>query len=536
MVLRLVPWVIVAMIATARAEPRTTAAVSVRKTGSAKARAVGKLPANTAVEIEKEAGAWIKVRARVGKKQIVGYVERDKVAEPAALVVAPAEDDSEEGFVAPAASTPRKTLESVVVRKKPGEKQAAAGTLAADTVVQIEGEKGRWLKIRAGAITGYVARTTVSGSDVATDTSAIETPPPAPAVITPQRRWRRAEDGGNDALAIEATAATTLRADAKPDAAALAQVAPGARLVVVDATVTAGFIRVRDTAGQEGWILREHVGNGSAGSALAAAPARVATSTPAHVEVVAPAAPQRTPRRLAVRIDAGIGYRVLGMDFTSNGSNGLANYVASADASAADVDFDVALRMPGRLVLGFDARLGVSRSSPGLDYPGPSGPPGEIAFSTIAVDAGIRGGVRLRRMFELSVRAGAHYDAFMTKEIENAGTLPRERLLGTTLGARVDIVPPRTRVSATLHVDAFVVGNRRQTAGLEDGTSSTARAVWAGLTARFALARRFSLQGAYDFGRATTEWSGMSVRDPGVTSARRVDSTQLVQIGISVEL
>jgi hypothetical protein len=293
---------------------------------------------------------------------------------------------------------------------------------------------------------------------------------------------------------------------------------------------------VRDDKGQEGWIARVHVDNGSAATALAeltttGPPPRIETEPIRVIALVRPA-----PRRLAIRLDAGIGYRVLGMDFTSNGSAGLANYVASADASAADLDVDLALRMASRLVVGVDAQLGVSHSSPGLDYPGPSGPPGDIAFSTISIDAGLRAGMRVRKLFEISVRAGVHYDAFVTSDIENPGTLPRERLLGTTLGARVDIVPPRTRVSATLHVDTFVLGTRRQTPGLEDGTSSTARAVWAGLTARYALARRVAVQGAYDFGRATTEWSGMSVRDPGVSSARRVDSTQLIQIGLSIGL
>jgi hypothetical protein len=148
----------------------------------------------------------------------------------------------------------------------------------------------------------------------------------------------------------------------------------------------------------------------------------------------------------------------------------------------------------------------------------------------------VRAGIHVRRMFEIAARAGGHYDAFITTHVENAGTLPRERLLGATLGARVDIVPPGSRVSATLHADALVVGSRKQTPGLEDGTSSTARAVWGGLTARFQLGKRFAVNAGYDFGRATTEWSGMSVREPGVTSARRIDSTQLVRIGISIGL
>ncbi len=47
---------------------------------------------------------------------------------------------------------------------------------------------------------------------------------------------------------------------------------------------------------------------------------------------------------------------------------------------------------------------------------------------------------------------------------------------------------------------------------------------------------RIAVFGGYDFSRASTEWSGMSVRQPGVTRTRRVDTAQLVQLGISTAL
>ena len=40
----------------------------------------------------------------------------------------------------------------------------------------------------------------------------------------------------------------------------------------------------------------------------------------------------------------------------------------------------------------------------------------------------------------------------------------------------------------------------------------------------------------YDLGRASTVWSGASVRQPGATHTRRIDTTQLAQLGISAEL
>jgi hypothetical protein len=224
------------------------------------------------------------------------------------------------------------------------------------------------------------------------------------------------------------------------------------------------------------------------------------------------------------------------MELSSNGGSGLANYLVTADASAAGIGIELVAVRTGKLVLGIDADLQVTRSSPGIDYLGPSAAPGKIPFSTFDVDAAVRAGYRARDLFELSARAGAHYDAFVAADVENAGMLPRERLLGATVGARVDIAPARSRFSAMLHADTLAFGTRKQTPGLEDGTSSTARAIWGGVTVRFQLARRFSLAGTYDFSRLTTSWSGMSVRMPGVSSARRVDLSQLVQVGISIEM
>jgi hypothetical protein len=148
----------------------------------------------------------------------------------------------------------------------------------------------------------------------------------------------------------------------------------------------------------------------------------------------------------------------------------------------------------------------------------------------------VRLGTRVRNVFDLALRAGGHYDAFLAGSVKNAGMLPRERLLGATLGARIDIAPDRSRFTVTARFDAMIVGARAQTAGLEDGTSSRARALWGGATMRYALWPRLALFGGYDFSRASTEWSGMSGRQPGVTRTRRIDTAQLVQIGISAAL
>lgn len=418
----------------------------------------------------------------------------------------------------------------MVLRKQPGERAPSLKKLAAGTPVVVLRVEGRWLRVRVGKAVGYLTRTTVSGVDAAADHESTG--------------WSASRRGATPTLAegtptasptglyVEVSAETApLRAEPASGGAVVAAVARGQRLSVIAGTRTPGWLHARDDQGHEGWIEDAHVGDGTAAAALS----DVATE-PATTEATSPAITPRARGRFAVRADAGIGYRSLGMDFSSNGTGGLANYLVSAEAPSIDLGVDVVTRRSPRFVIGFDGRVQLSRSSPGLDYLGPSNPSGQIGFSTLAADVGVRAGTTLRRIFELGVRGGLHYDAFLATEVENAGMLPRERLLGGTLGVRVDVTPPRSRIGVTGRFDALVVGARRQTPGLEDGTASTARAFWGGVTIRIQVARHLSLLSAYDFGSATTRWSGMSLRSPGATQATRDDRTQLVQLGISAEL
>ena len=329
-----------------------------------------------------------------------------------------------------------------------------------------------------------------------------------------------------------------LRAEPRPDAAEVAGLARGTRLTVVDAASDPAWIHARDAAGHDGWIGRAQIDNGA--SSVVVTGVDLVELRGIETARDDRGAPPPPAARLALRADLGIGFRALGMDLTSNAEGGLTNYVVDAGAVAATLDGDAALRLGGALFAGADLRVSASDSSPGIDYPGPTAPAGKIPFHTFATDAGARIGARLRRVFDVALRAGVHYDAFLTRSVANAGMLPRERLLGATLGARVDIAPERSRFAVTARFDALVIGGRAQTDGLQDGTSSSAHALWGGLTMRYALGHtlghRLAVFGGYDFGRATTRWSGMSVRQPGVTRTSRVDTAQLVQLGVSAEL
>jgi SH3-like domain-containing protein len=423
-----------------------------------------------------------------------------------------------------AMADPWKTRDEVELRAKPGEKEAVLTKVPAGTEVTVERAEGRWMRVKVGGQVGYLARTVLVGG-----------PPPVGGSTGTWSSPRHADPAGPPAagLFLEVVATQgTLRRDPAPTAPTIATIAKGGHLAIIDAT-RADWVHVRDPQGADGWIARAEVDNGASSVAVTGVDlAGASTTRPVDVDDFL----RRPPKSLTVRVDAGVGYRSFAMDFTSTGNTGFANYLVSAAAPTLDVAGDLAHHGSGRLVFGADVRLRLGTSSPGIDYPGPSGPPGKIAFSLVDTDLGGRIGVRVGGRALLALRAGAHYDAFLARNVENVGMLPRERLLGATVGARVDLTPPRSRVAVTGTFDYLVAGGRKQTPGLEDGTQSSAHALWAGVAFRYALGQRWSLLGAFHFGRASTTWTGKSVRDPSVNGASRVDSSQLVQLGLSAEL
>jgi SH3-like domain-containing protein len=418
-----------------------------------------------------------------------------------------------------AEAEPRRTLAAATLRKKPGEREPAVAQLAANTPVTVLALDGRWLRVRVHNVEGYLTRTQVSDPD-------------APAAA-PAGQWSAPRRVGGKVIAelfVQVVAARgTLRAQPRPEGAPLVELARGERLVVIDAANDPAWIRARDPAGRDGWIARDQIDNGASSVVVTGVDLKGLALSRDERGAAPPAA------GLTARAELGIGFRTLGMALTSNAEGGLTNYVLDADAVAATLDVDVIRRLATTFVAA-DARISGSDSSPGIDYPGPTAPAGKIPFRTLANDLGVRIGTRVRHAFDLALRAGGHYDAFLAGTVRNAGMLPRERLLAATLGARVDIAPDRSRFTVSARFDALVIGARAQTAGLEDGPSSTARALWGGATMRYALWHRIAVFGGYDFSRASTEWSGMSVRQPGVTRTRRVDTAQLVQLGISTAL
>ncbi|HUJ58629.1 MAG TPA: SH3 domain-containing protein [Kofleriaceae bacterium] len=411
-----------------------------------------------------------------------------------------------------ASAETRHTTEAVELHKRPGEKEPVVGNAPAHAEVTVVSDQGRWVKVRYAGVEGYVTRTT------------LDAPPPAQTAAT----WsagRRAGDGREvTALFVETVTASPLRGAPTPSAAKLADLPPGTRLAVIDGASAPGWVRARDDQGRDGWIARGELDNSASGVKVTAVDLQGTQLARAVVR-------DDVPLRLAV----GIGYRELGMNMSANADGGLTNYLVAADALAAVATADYARRR-GRWLVGGDTRAEVSVSSPGIAYPGPTELPGKIPFRTFGVDAGVRAGLRVHDAIDLALRAGGHYDAFLPQSVNNAGMLPREALYGLTAGVRGELSPPRSRFGAAVRFDVLALGARRQTPGLEDGASSHPTALWGGATLAYLVTRRIAAFASYDLGWASTRWTGASQREPGVTDAHRVDTVQLVELGVSAGL
>lgn len=345
------------------------------------------------------------------------------------------------------------------------------------------------------------------------------------------------------------TTRVTLRAKPGERQAAIVTVPAGVVVTVLEEQ--GRWLRVRVGANKKakvGWLTRTTLTADSDAPAAVddrfPSPAWGAVTTApstavASPRVRAPTQPvrdvQALRRGVALSATASLGYRSLDMRFASDGGSGLANYLVTADAGIAGLDVDVVARPARMIVVGADARVRASYSSPGLAYSGPTLPPGDIPFSIIELDGGVRGGWR-RGAIEVALRAGVHYGAFLADDVDNPGRLPRERLLGATAGGAITIAPRRSRVRVDVHGDVLVAGDRKQTPGLEDGMTNDARALWVGAALRYRLAPRWSALGAFRVSRATTSWQGPSVRQPDVTTADRVDTSQILELGVAAEL
>ena len=401
----------------------------------------------------------------------------------------------------PAAAEKLVTTMRAKLHVKPAESSRVVTRVPAGRSVVVIEHKGRWLRVRAGRKRGWLTRTTVASADQR-------------GKIVARRRARRAR-----------------RARARDGKGWRAK--NGYRVGTADPKGTATADSKPRTASRAGESsFRDPFASDDPATARPDA-------APVRDDLVATHAPAVIVRPPSLTAHAAFGYRSLAMDYASDGTNGLGNYAVATGAMSVAAGARAGYSR-GRLQLAVEASYRTSYSSPGIHYePSAGGGMGDVAFTTHDVGTSVVVGTRIADAFggtSARARAGYHYQAFLVDKIDNIARMPSESLAGPTVGGELSLPRAISGTSLEVDLDIMVGGQRKQTDGRTDGTSSAASALWVTTRIEHALFAGFDLVIAHQYGHARTEWTGPSTRDTAETWANRTDSSQTLVIGLGRDL
>ena len=363
------------------------------------------------------------------------------------------------------------TTQRVALRGTPEESAKPIKRLPAGVTVQVLKRDGRWLYVRAGDTKGWLTRTTVSENSKDDGKDGER----SPAWGDKANKWGEGSStNGSDTVAAASNDRTDDRTtdDEQSDA--------------VTATVN------------------------DASSAL----------------------PSSLPR---LAINGQIGFRSIGMDFTSDGQQSSANYVISAQAVTAAVAVHTAGKA-GPLRMRASLQYRGAYSDPGVRYQASSGGTDDIALTSHEIDLDTGVGIRASDSLggiDVFARLGYMYGAYMVDDVNNLGKLPNESLSGISVGASIRLANLTDTVSLVVDAGILVNGARAQTAGLEDGMTSFVSATQ--LRARLAhpVSKHLELVGEYEYSARVTVWEGGSARHTNVSRADRHDTLQTFSAGLA---
>lgn len=411
----------------------------------------------------------------------------------------------------------------VAVHEGPGDGFKSKRKLKPGSKVTVLGRSGRWARVRAGKTRGWVLERALKSYAPREGQAEVTEETPS------NRIWGKGEDNSGRFFVVEiASQGGELRASSNLEGESIAKLSPGDRVVVLTQSADREWMQVRENGGKQGWIQRASVKSSVAGG-FGADAGKIDVS-----EDLDPVREREAMPRVSIRSRLGIGYRSLSMDFSSAGAGRLANTIVETQAMAASGASELVLRRANRrMYMAVDGRLRLSYSNPGIEIRRAGNVLGDVEFSMLEWQAGVRGGMALGRDFEIALRGGLRYDVFYTSSVDNPGLLPRESLLAYTAGSRLDWYRFLPDLVVSAYFEALLTGKRKQTPGLQDGTDATLRGAWVGLQSDYRLGPQLDLFASFIYGWVRTEWSGTSERNPDVMQSSRTDSTQTIQFGVA---
>lgn len=315
------------------------------------------------------------------------------------------------------------------------------------------------------------------------------------------------EDGGNSAQIVRVTESeASIHVKKSRSSETVLTVDEGTELTFIKRSKKGGWFLVRDSSGDQGWILARMV------------------SRPGF----------EYPRRL-IRATARGGFSTLSQKFTSDGIN----YNISSPSIAVVVTGDLMYRYKTQYIVGAEVTYAGSRSSPGIRNTQIT-PPVDTSFTTHDVNvAGLFGYNFQNQMGMVAYgRLGYHYGYF---GIDNVGDvmanptgLPSEITQGITLGVRFEVPQFNEKIGFGGGASAILLaGSRKQTANLEDGALDSTRVIWANADFTYRWKPAFDIQAGYRLSYANSKWNGVANRGTGaMVGSSRNDRAHLVSVGI----
>jgi uncharacterized protein YgiM (DUF1202 family) len=289
---------------------------------------------------------------------------------------------------------------------------------------------------------------------------------------------------------------------------------PGEKLAVVERD--GDWIKVKTTDGDVGWVPSSKIeGEGGGGGT----------------------------GEYTFLVRASLGYGSMSQSFTSNDTAQLfGNYDIGASSAVIGVGGEIWYDYSEDYMLGGELDLGYTISTPGIRVQEGDNA-ADTGFSIIEVGAYGKAGYKLHPGTGAVVfaRLGFRYHSFQIKNVNdidntNLAALPSENLTSPVVGAELAVPMLTDKISARLVLDTMLIGSSRsQTAGLEDGQVSRAKAFSGGAFVTYDYKPNLTLLGGLDYEWAKTTWTGdaMSQRKHDATTAERSDSTYILSLGLS---
>jgi len=199
----------------------------------------------------------------------------------------------------------------------------------------------------------------------------------------------------------------------------------------------------------------------------------------------------------------------------------------------------------GKLLLGGEFTYDYAKTLlGGISYdPDGQGGAAPVSIGLTIHDVNVRGliGKQLGKKMVLFGRLGYRYQGYLITDVAsmtaNPAKLPSEVVKAPTIGAALAIPKLTDQIGMRFALDAILFASSvKQTVGLEDGTSPSAKAVVVDATVTYHWKKAFDLQAAYDL-----EYMGMSFGGPLPSSTRghmgtsitRTDLFHMVSFGIA---